>query len=338
MINIVAKNTMTVDKPLLEIAIVAPCYNEVEVLPVSIIKLVTVIGSLISQHNCSPKSYIVLVDDGSTDATWDLIQGATEEFPGVVRGIRLAKNSGHQNALMAGLSYVTGRCDAAISIDVDLQDDLEAFPRMIAEHRAGAEIVLGVKKSRVVDSLSKRITAKIFYTGMKLMGVDLYENHADCRLMSSKALNNLAKFPEYLIFLRGLQPFIHGKISIVSYDISPRLGGVSKYPLKKMLAFAWNGVTSFSIMPLRLISWSGGAVFLASMAFAIYALFKAVSGDTLPGWASITVPLYLLGGFIVLSIGIVGEYVAKIFIEVKHRPRFLIDEICHKNTANADEQ
>jgi len=329
---------MTTNKPLLQIAIVAPCYNEAEVLPTSIRKLVKVITDLISHHNCSPTSYIVLVDDGSKDSTWELIRDATEELPDVVRGVRLSRNAGHQYALMAGLSYVTGRCDAAISIDVDLQDDLEALPRMIAEHRAGAEIVLGVKKSRAVDSFSKRISAQAFYSGMKWMGVDLVENHADCRLMSSKALENLAKFPEYLLFLRGLQPLIHSKISTVTYDISPRLGGVSKYPLKKMLTLAWNGVTSFSIMPLRIISWSGGVVFFASIVFTILALYKAIAGDTLPGWASITVPLYLLGGFIVLSIGIVGEYVAKIFIEIKHRPRFLIDEISHKSETAPDEQ
>ncbi|WP_394789270.1 glycosyltransferase family 2 protein [Rhodoferax sp.] len=328
---------MPTEKSLIEIAIVAPCYNEAEVLPSSIPKLVGLIEELISKHNCSKNSYVVLVDDGSKDLTWNLIKEAAEKLPHVIRGVRLSRNAGHQNALMAGLNYVTGGCDAVISIDVDLQDDLEALPLMIAEYRAGAEIVLGVKKLRVADSLFKRISAKAFYSGMKWMGVDLVENHADCRLMSSKALKNLAKFPEHLLFLRGLQPLIHGKISTVTYDISPRLEGVSKYPLKKMLALAWNGVTSFSIMPLRLISWIGGIVFFISLIFAIMALFKAIDGDTLPGWASITIPLYLLGGLIVLSIGIVGEYVAKIFLEVKRRPRFLIDEIAHHDVLISNE-
>jgi polyisoprenyl-phosphate glycosyltransferase len=206
---------------------------------------------------------------------------------------------------------------------------LTALPLMVEEHRSGAEIVLGVKESRTVDPLLKKLTAMMFYKGMKWMGVDLIEDHADCRLMSARALDNLSKFPEYLLFLRGLQPLIHKKIAVVKYQISPRLAGQSKYPLKKMLSLAWNGITSFSVMPLRLISWTGATVFSLSLAFAVYAFAQRLAGHTLPGWASITVPLYLLGGMMMLSIGVVGEYVAKIFMEVKHRPRFLIDEVAH---------
>jgi polyisoprenyl-phosphate glycosyltransferase len=313
----------------LKVAIVAPCYNEAEVLPLSIPRLMGVLDDLISSHNCASDSYLVLVDDGSRDNTWDIIAAAAEKYPGRVRGVRLSRNAGHQYALIAGLTYVTGNCDAAISIDADLQDDLDALPRMVAEHRSGAEIVLGVKESRTVDPAFKKLSALIFYKGMKWLGVDLVEDHADCRLMSARALDNLSRFPEHLLFLRGLQPLIHKKISIVKYHISPRLAGQSKYPLRKMLSLAWNGITSFSIAPLRLISWTGAVVFSISLIFAIYAFVQAVTGHTVAGWASITVPLYLLGGMMMLSIGVVGEYVAKIFMEVKQRPRFLVDEVAH---------
>ncbi len=333
-----ASNRSSADRSteLLTIAIVAPCYNEAEVLPTSIPRLVSVISNLVAHHNCSASSYIVLVDDGSKDATWDLIRGAAIKFPDMVRGIRLSRNAGHQNALMAGLSYVTGRCDAAISIDVDLQDDLEALPLMVTELRDGAEIVLGVKESRTSDPLLKRATARAFYKGMKWMGVDLVEDHADCRLMSSQALANLSNFPEHLLFLRGLQPLIHSQIATVRYQIAPRLAGNSKYSLKKMLALGWNGVTSFSIAPLRLISWTGATVFVVSFGFAVVAFWKALAGQTLPGWTSITVPLYLLGGLLMLSIGVVGEYVAKIFLEVKRRPRFLIEQVVHESSPSND--
>lgn len=317
-------------KPL-TIAIVAPCFNEAEALPISIPRLISVIRDLIINHNCSESSYLVLVDDGSKDTTWDQISAAAISFPNMVRGVRLSRNAGHQNALMAGLNYVTGHCDAAISIDVDLQDDLAALPLMVAEHRSGAEIVLGVKASRDADSMLKTLTAKAFYKGMRWMGVDLVENHADCRLMSALALENLSKFPESVLFLRGLQPLIHSRIAIVSYHLGNRLAGQSKYPLKKMLGLALNGITSFSVMPLRLISWTGAVVFVISLLFALVAFAKAIEGQALPGWASITVPLYLLGGLTMLSIGIVGEYIGKIFLEVKHRPRFLVDEIAHVN-------
>jgi polyisoprenyl-phosphate glycosyltransferase len=311
----------------LKVAIVAPCYNEADVLPLSIPRLVEVVDDLITTHDCAADSYIVLIDDGSRDRTWEIIAAATRQYPGRVRGIRLSKNAGHQYALMAGLNYVTGICDAAISIDADLQDDLAALPRMVAKHRQGAEIVLGVKESRADDPFLKTFTASVFYKVMRWMGVDLVANHADCRLMSSAALANLAKFPEYFIFLRGLQPLLHQNIATVRYSLAPRLAGESKYPLRKMLSLAWNGITSFSIAPLRLISCTGAFVFIASLGFALSALVKALSGETLPGWASITVPLYLLGGLLMLSIGTVGEYVAKIFLEVKRRPRYLVDEI-----------
>ena len=315
------------DDRVLRIAVVAPCYNEEEVLPISLPRFIALLDDLVASHGCAPDSYVVLVDDGSRDKTWNIIAAAAAEFPGRIQGIRLSKNAGHQYALMAGLTHVTGRCDAAISIDADLQDDLAALPQMIERHRQGAQIVLGVKESRADDSAMKSLTAAMFYKGMRLMGVNLVENHADCRLMSSTTLHNLAQFPEYFIFLRGLQPLLHKNIATVHYHLAPRLAGDSKYPLKKMLSLAWNGITSFSIAPLRVISFTGAIVFLVSLGFALIAFGKALGGETLPGWASITVPLYLLGGLLMLSIGVLGEYVGKIFLEVKKRPRYLIDAI-----------
>ena len=319
------------------IAIVAPCYNESLVLPTSIPRLLNLLDSLRADHGCSAESYAVLVDDGSRDNTWQQIAEAAGAFPGRIRGVRIARNVGHQYALLAGLEHVTGQCDAVISIDADLQDDLAALPRMVDQFRNGSEIVLGVKESRVADPMLKKLTATLFYTGMRWMGVNLVENHADCRLMSALALRNLACFPEYLLFLRGLQPLIHSRITTVHYGISARVAGESKYSLRKMLSLAWNGVTSFSVAPLRLISLMGAVVFSISLMFACYALSKALLGETLAGWASITVPLYLLGGMLMLSIGIVGEYVAKIFMEVKKRPRYLIDEVAlARRGSNAD--
>lgn len=312
---------------LLKVAIVVPCFNEAEVLGTSIPRLVSLLEDLRDRYGCSDESYVVFVDDGSRDATWEMISHASSVHKGRVQGLRLSRNAGHQNALIAGLHHVTGHCDVSISIDADLQDDLAALPKMLEEYRGGAEIVLGVKASRSVDPLFKSITAAIFYKGMNLMGVDLVENHADCRLLSAKALANLAQFPERVLFLRGLQSLVHGKVATVSYHLSPRLAGESKYPLKKMLALAWNGITSFSVVPLRLISWVGGIVFLISLVLAIYAFGNAVEGKALPGWASITVPLYLLGGLLMLCLGVVGEYVGKIYMEVKLRPRFLVDEV-----------
>lgn len=321
---------MTVNRPL-TIAIVTPCFNEADVLPISIPRLLNCIKRLVEERQCSSASYIVFVDDGSIDSTWGLIVSASNQFPGKVLGIRLARNSGHQNALIAGLTYVNGLCDAAISIDVDLQDDLDALPKMLDKHRDGAEIVLGVKLTRGDESLIKTFAAKVFYRFMKWMGVNLVPDHADCRLLSSRALLNLSKFPESVLFLRGLQPLIHGRIATVEYHLADRPAGKSKYTIKKMFNLATSGITSFSNTPLRLISLTGASVFLISSVFAFYAIISALRGEVVPGWASITIPLYLLGGILMLSVGIVGEYVAQVFLEVKRRPRFLVDEIVYKN-------
>jgi len=309
------------------LAIVVPCFNESEVLGITIPKLLSLLEELRAAHYCSSGSFILFVDDGSRDDTWLQIEKAAGQHYGFVRGLRLACNVGHQGALLAGLDYVTDKCDAAVSIDADLQDDLAAIPRMIEEYRAGAEIVLGAKQSRNIDPWLKRSVALSFYKIAKFMGVALVENHADCRLMSRSALKNLGRFSEGNLFLRGLPPLLHRRIAIVRYDITARPAGQSKYPFRKSLALAWNGITSFSVFPLRIVTYVGGLVFVGSFALTINAFVQSLRGMSLPGWASITVPLYMLGGLIMLSVGVVGEYTAKIFLEVKHRPRFLIDAV-----------
>lgn len=307
------------------IAIVVPCYNEEEMLGITVPALTSLLTSLARDHDCSEQSYVVFIDDGSRDATWDLIEEAAAAGP--FRGLRLACNVGHQAALLAGLDYVTDKCFAAVSIDADLQDDMNVIPQMISRCEAGAQLVLGVRESREVDTWFKRNTALAFYRLMTWMGVDTVENHADFRLMSNKALRNLQHFGERNLFLRGLPPLLHKRVETVTYQRAERAAGETKYPLHKMLALAWNGITSFSIVPLRLITYTGAGVFVASLLMIAYALAGVLMHDTMPGWASVVIPLYLLGGLIMLSIGVVGEYIGKLFLETKQRPRFLIDTI-----------
>ncbi len=315
-------------------AIVVPCYNEEDVLPLSLPALLTKMADMMSAGQCTKDSYILLIDDGSQDATWRLIEKSVSESGGSIQGIRLARNVGHQAALMAGLDHVTGRCDAAISIDADLQDDIEAMSRMIDAYRQGAELVLGVRDSREVDTWFKRNSAVGFYKVLRWMGVDLVENHADFRLMSAQALRNLGQFSEYNLFLRGLVPMLHQRIETVTYDRSERTAGETKYPMRKMLSLAWNGMTSFSVQPLRFISAMGFLVFLATLVMLAYALIGLFSGQVIPGWASVVIPLYLLGGLLMISLGMVGEYIAKLFLEVKQRPRYLIDTVIGDPTRN----
>ena len=234
-----------------------PCYNEGEILELTIPRLLQLLDELLSGQQCSRESFVVLIDDGSSDNTWDLIAKYSADHPGRARGLRLACNVGHQGALLAGLDYVTGKCDAAVSVDADLQDDLAVIPAMLGEWRKGAELVLGVRESREVDTWLKRYTALGFYKLMKWMGVNLVENHADFRLMSSRALRNLQQFPETNLFLRGLAPLVHQRMATVTYKRAKRLAGETKYPLGKMFALAWNGITSFSVVPLRLVTFAG---------------------------------------------------------------------------------
>ena len=316
------------------LAIVVPCYNEEAVLPQSLPSLLTKLAGMIDAGYCTKDSYILLVDDGSADATWSIIEDYVVDNAGTVLGIRLARNVGHQAALLAGLEHVTGRCDAAISIDADLQDDINTMSRMVDAYREGAELVLGVRASRDVDTWFKRNSAIGFYKVLRLMGVDLVENHADFRLMSAQSLRNLSQFTEYNLFLRGLVPMLHQRIETVTYDRCERTAGETKYPMRKMLSLAWNGMTSFSVQPLRMISTMGFLVFFATMIMLAYALIGLFSGQVIPGWASVVIPLYLLGGLLMISLGMVGEYIAKLFLEVKQRPRYLIDTVIGDPTRN----
>lgn len=310
-----------------KLAIVVPCYNEDEGLPSTVHTLKAKIDSLVESGRCTDGSFMVLIDDGSRDRTWDVITQEWQSAPKTVVGIRLAANRGHQNALAAGLDYVTENADAAISIDADLQDDLSVMDRMLDEYRAGTEIVLGVKNTRTGDSLPKRVSAWGFYGLLQWMGVKVQPQHADFRLMSSKALRNLQQFQEYHLFLRGFPSLLHSRVTTVHYDISDRKIGASKYTFRKMMSLALNGITSFSVVPLRLITVLGFVVFTLSALFAVGALITALRGEAVPGWASTTVPLYLLGGVNMLCLGIVGEYIGKTYMEAKRRPRYLVDTV-----------
>jgi polyisoprenyl-phosphate glycosyltransferase len=308
------------------LAIVVPCFNESEILGLTIPSILRLLEALVRDSHCTEDSYVVLVDDGSKDDTWRLIEEAARSDSRRVRGVRLASNVGHQGALLCGLDDVTGRCDVAVSIDADLQDDLAAIPKMLSKYREGAELVLGVRETREVDTWFKRNTALYFYRLMRWIGVNLVENHADFRLMSDRALRNLQQFTEYNLFLRALPPFLHRNVATVSYARAERVAGETKYTLGKMLGLAWSGITSFSVAPLRLISAIGALVFLASLGLVAFAVLGVINHRTLPGWASVVIPLYLLGGLLMLSIGVVGEYVGKLFMEVKRRPRYLVDD------------
>ncbi|WP_420963315.1 glycosyltransferase family 2 protein [Brucella sp. IR073] len=309
------------------LAIVVPCYNEAAVLPQTISALRSKLSDLVKANKCQLGSFLLFVDDGSLDSTWELIVAASASAEGVpVRGLRLGVNAGHQAALLAGLLKVAEHCDAAVSIDADLQDDLAALDGMLPAYASGAELVLGVRRNRETDTFFKRNTAALFYAGMRWLGVDLVAQHADYRLMSRKALSNLALFPEYHLFLRGLQKRLHHKVALVHYNRLPRAAGRSQYSLRKMFSLAWNGVTSFSIAPLRIIAGMGVAIFLISCVLMLHALLVTLAGSTVPGWASTTIPLYAIGGLILLSLGVVGEYTGKIYLEVKKRPRYIIDD------------
>lgn len=314
------------------LAFVVPCYNEEEALAVTIPAVLEFLDALSQSHQCSAASYAILVDDGSTDGTWEAIIGAKARNPEQIVGIRLATNAGHQYALVAGIDYAAFNADISVSIDADMQHDLNAVPEMISDYRSGAEIVLGIKRRRASDTAIKRWTASRFYKLMQIMGVNIEDQHADFRLMSSFAMRSLGKFPEYHLFLRGFPHLLHNRVTRVYYDVSPRNGGSSKYSIARMLSLAWNGITSFSVVPLRVITIAGAVVFVISAMLALGSVLTRIGGEAVPGWASITAPLYSLGGLLMLSIGIVGEYVGKIFVEVKRRPRYIVDSLMAINS------
>lgn len=305
--------------------IVVPCYNEEAVLPETARQLLALLETMRAQDTIAPSSKIVFVDDGSRDRTWELISGLAEAH-GEISGLKLAKNAGHQNALLAGLMTVRTECDCAISIDADLQDDINAIPEMVQKYYAGNDVVYGVRSSRKTDTAFKRETALLFYKLMRLLGVNMVYNHADYRLMSRRALDALAEFPEVNLFLRGMVPLVGYKSASVSYERKERFAGESKYPLKKMLSFAFDGITSFSITPIRLISGLGIVACLFSIIMAVYAFIVKLMGHSTEGWSSLMVSIWFLGGVQLVSVGLIGEYIGKIYKEVKRRPRYIIEE------------
>ncbi len=307
--------------------VVLPCYNEEEVVGETLKRLLELFSVMKDGGLITSSSKIVFVDDGSRDRTWELISGFSAAHKEVM-GIKLAHNAGHQNALYGGLMTVKDMCDCAISIDADLQDDITIIPDMISKYRdEGCEIVYGVRNSRESDTTFKRTTAVAFYKLMEQMGVNMVYNHADYRLMGSRALAALGEFEERNLFLRGIVPLIGFKTDYVYYDRGERFAGESKYPLKKMLSFAFDGITSFSIKPIRMISVIGVVSCIVAAIVAIYAIIQKFSGNTDAGWASIICSIWFIGGLQLLGIGLIGEYIGKMYKEVKRRPRYIIDEI-----------
>jgi len=309
-----------------KIAIIVPCYNEEEVLPETSKRLYEKITELKKNKIICEGSKIIFIDDGSVDKTWSLIEYYFNNDSLNFNGIKLTGNKGHQNALLCGLLSVKNDFDAVISIDADLQDDIGIIEKMIERYQAGYEIVYGVRSSRKNDSFFKRSTAQFFYKLMRLLGVNVVYNHADFRLMGKNSLKALSEYNEVNLFLRGIIPLLGFKTCIEYYTRTERFAGTSKYPLRKMIKFAVEGITSFSIKPIRMITSLGILIFFISIAMMIYFIIRFFTGYTVSGWASIVCSIWGIGGLILLSIGIIGEYIGKIYLEAKHRPRFHVEE------------
>ena len=313
--------------------IVIPCYNEQEVLPVTSGMFLEKINSLIEKGRVAPESRVVFVNDGSKDNTWNIIQElakSDEHFEGVC----LSRNRGHQNALLGGLMTVKDRCDITISIDCDGQDDINAMDAMVDAYWDGCEVVYGVRSKRDTDTFFKRFTAEGFYKLMNWMGAQVVFNHADYRLMSSRVLNEFANFKEVNIFLRGMVPLVGFKSTSVYYERAERIAGESHYPLKKMLALAFDGITSLSVKPIRLITGFGALISVISFVGVIWAVIEAILGSTVAGWASTTSIVCFMGGIQLLCLGVIGEYIGKIYLETKQRPRYIIEK-CTWNRENS---
>lgn len=307
------------------IAIVVPCYNEETALPISSVKLLSLLDRMAGDGLIDKYSFILCCDDGSGDATWNTIRRLNGQDKRI-KGISLAHNRGHQNVLLAGLMAVKDRCDAAISIDADLQDDPEAMVDMVRQFIDGKDIVYGVRSSRKTDTAFKRITAHGFYRFQKLMGLETIYDHADYRLMSRRAICMLGEYGESNLFLRGIIPQIGLEQGIVTYARSKRIAGESKYPVGKMLSFSIDGITSFSAKPMRIIFLTGLFLLLIDIAVALWVLIAYFHHSTISGWSSLMLSVWFFGSLILMGIGIVGEYIGKIFVEVKHRPRYAIKE------------
>lgn len=306
--------------------VVVPCYNEEEVLPETAHRLSELLDRMIANGLVSAESGVFFVDDGSRDRSWAMIRELKEARPDRFHGIKLSRNQEHQNALLAGLRSVPG--DALVSIDADLQDDVGVIPAMVGQFQAGHDIVYGVRKARDSDTAFKRSTARAYYGLLKWLGVEILPDHADFRLMSRRALDALGRYGEVNVFLRAIVPLLGFKTGQVIYDRSPRFAGTSKYPLAKMIGLAVNGITSFSMRPLRLITAFGLVMAAVSFLVGFWAIATALFTNwAVPGWASIIVPITLVGGLQLFSMGVIGEYIGKIYLEVKRRPLFEIEEI-----------
>ncbi len=309
------------------LAIVLPCFNEEDVLPTTVERIGTLLDEMIQSGKIASDSFACFVDDGSRDKTWQMIQALTIHEPLRFRSVKLSRNYGHQQAILAGMETVVEHCDCCITIDADLQDDLDALKNMVDKFRNGdAEIVLGIKRKRSVDSLFKRLTAKAFYRVLDWTGCKSVENHADFRLLSQKALRYLAEYEEYNLFLRGIIMQLGLKTEFVYYDIVDRTAGTTKYTLSKMLNLALVGITSFSVMPLRILFGVGLTFFVLSTLLSVWFIADYWLGNTVPGWATLATSIWALGGIQLMGLGILGEYIGRIFMEVKRRPRYLIDE------------
>ena len=314
---------------------VVPCYNEEQVLDETTRQLSAKIQNLIHSGKISDKSRILYVNDGSKDQTWMIISRLHEEYS-LVSGLNLSRNRGHQNAVLAGLMYAKQHCDAAISMDADLQDDINAIDEMVEKFNQGTDVVYGVRSSRKKDTFFKKFTAEGFYKIMKWMGVDIVFNHADYRLMSKRVLDQMEHYKEVNLFLRGMVPLIGYPSDNVYYERQERFAGESKYPLKKMLSFAFDGITSFSVKPIRFILSLGMLIFFISMGILIYSIVRHALGETVLGWSSLMVSIWALGGLQLLAIGIVGEYIGKMYLETKKRPRFAIQEVLNDVEENGE--
>ena len=310
-------------KPILYIVI--PCYNEQEVLPVTAPMFKQKISQLVSEDKISEKSRVTFVNDGSKDKTWEIIQALAKEDK-TFCGVCLSRNRGHQNALLAGLMEAKDKCDITISIDCDGQDDINAMDKMVDEYLAGADIVYGVRSERKTDTAFKRATAQGFYKLLNAFGAEVVYNHADYRLMSSRALKEFANFKEVNIYLRGMVPMVGFKSTSVYYERAERIAGESHYPLSKMLALAINGITSLSVKPIRMITSFGFIIALVSVVGIIWSVVEALMNNAVAGWASTVSIICFLGGMQLLSIGVIGEYIGKMYLETKQRPRFIISE------------
>lgn len=318
------ENKETRTCPLL--AIVVPCFNEEEILPVAYKVFTDILDEMIAEGKIAAGSFIFYVDDGSTDHTWDIISSLSAANPRV-GGVRLSMNSGHQHALIAGIDAVREEADIVVTIDADLQDDVSAVPRMVEEYRRGSDIVFGVRKKRDSDSWFKRCSALAFYRLMNSLGVNTIFNHSDFRLMSRRTLLVLEKFHERNLFLRGIVPMMGFRQSKIYYDRSKRMSGKSKYPLSKSINFAIDGITSFSVRPVRLVSIVGLLFVLVALGIFIYVLIRYFGGETIEGWTSLMLSIWFCTGVLLMALGIIGEYVGKIYIEVKERPRYSVEDL-----------